>query len=44
MRQLELKVEGKMNALMSGEVQDKLDLFTDSFDQKLRLLSKRFEK
>ena len=43
LRQLELKLEGKINALLSGDVQDKFDIFTDSFDSKLRSLTKRID-
>ena len=38
-----LKLEGKINALLSGDVQDKFDIFADSFDSKLRSLTKRID-
>ena len=44
LKQIELKLEGKMNTLLSGEVQDKFDIYTDSFDRKLRKLYQKLEK
>ena len=42
-KEVEFKVETKVNRLLKGEFQDKFDVFIDSFDSKLRKLSFKVE-
>ena len=44
LKQLDLKLEAKINTLLRGEVQDKFDVFIDAFDSKLRKLNHKIDK